>query len=231
MDTQVIAKSFEAAHLEFSKEPMDDYYDHWLLGALSRLRVRTIIHELKDVAGKKVLEVGCEAGFVSLQLGKAGAIVYSFDIVKEALARFKKKILAESHVQKRAPQMFMASAHHIPAAEGVFDGVVCTEVIEHIPYPEWVIREIARVLKPGGIFVLTFPNERIRKIAYPIVELLGINTSVEEQVTLYSYDLGHLLPILAHHLTGVRSYTIPPFVPFTFVSVCKKQTSGASHNV
>lgn len=230
IDTQVVARSYEAAHLEFSKEPMDDYYGHRFLGALSRLRVRTIIRELADVAGKKVLEVGCEAGFVSLQLGKAGAEVYSFDIVKAALSRFGQKIVAAGHGQRRPPQLFMASAHHIPVTEGIFDCVVCTEVIEHIPYPERVISEIARVLKPGGIFVLTFPNERIRKIAYPIVKLLGIDTSVEEQVTLFSYHLGQLLPMLSRHLTVVRSYTIPPMVPFTYVCICSKRAGGATGN-
>jgi len=40
---------------------------------------------------------------------------------------------------------------------GVFDVVIATAVIEHVPDPEGVVREIRRVLKPGGILVMTAP--------------------------------------------------------------------------
>ena len=45
----------------------------------------------------------------------------------------------------------------IPVADGTYDRVICTEVLEHVPHPERVISELARVLKPGGILALTAP--------------------------------------------------------------------------
>lgn len=45
----------------------------------------------------------------------------------------------------------------IPVADASFDCVICTEVIEHVPHPDRVIAELARVLKPGGILALTAP--------------------------------------------------------------------------
>lgn len=50
----------------------------------------------------------------------------------------------------------------IPLADGSVDTVLCTEVLEHVPDPEAVAREIARVLRPGGVALLTSP------FAYPV---------------------------------------------------------------
>jgi ubiquinone/menaquinone biosynthesis C-methylase UbiE len=45
----------------------------------------------------------------------------------------------------------------IPVPDASFDAVLCSEVFEHIPNPIAAIKEFARVLKPGGILVLTAP--------------------------------------------------------------------------
>jgi SAM-dependent methyltransferase len=45
----------------------------------------------------------------------------------------------------------------IPEPDGAFDAVLCTEVLEHVPHPEAALRELVRLLKPGGELVLTAP--------------------------------------------------------------------------
>jgi len=45
----------------------------------------------------------------------------------------------------------------IPVPESTYDRVICTEVLEHVPYPDRVIAELARVLKPGGLLAITAP--------------------------------------------------------------------------
>lgn len=47
----------------------------------------------------------------------------------------------------------------LPFPEGYFDGVLCAEVLEHLPEPEIGIRQISRVLKTGGYLYLTVPQE------------------------------------------------------------------------
>ena len=46
---------------------------------------------------------------------------------------------------------------HIPVDDGSFDVVLCTEVLEHVPEPIEAIREISRILRPGGKLLLTAP--------------------------------------------------------------------------
>jgi SAM-dependent methyltransferase len=45
----------------------------------------------------------------------------------------------------------------LPFADGVFDGVLCTEVLEQSPRPWQIVRELARVLRPGGRLYVTAP--------------------------------------------------------------------------
>lgn len=45
----------------------------------------------------------------------------------------------------------------IPVEDGRFDAVLCTQVLEHVPEPESVLRELNRVLTPGGLLFLTVP--------------------------------------------------------------------------
>ena len=56
-------------------------------------------------------------------------------------------------------QVFAASALALPFADGAFSTVVSNCVIEHIPDLEGTLREVARVLRPGGTFATTLPSE------------------------------------------------------------------------
>lgn len=52
---------------------------------------------------------------------------------------------------------YVCDATAIPVADGSFDAVLCTEMLEHVPEPARVVRELARVLRPGGRLMLTAP--------------------------------------------------------------------------
>lgn len=52
---------------------------------------------------------------------------------------------------------YVCDAAAIPVPDQSFDAVLCTEVLEHVPEPIKVIGEIGRILKPGGVALLTAP--------------------------------------------------------------------------
>lgn len=52
---------------------------------------------------------------------------------------------------------FVSDIVNIPVKDNSFDLILCTEVIEHVPEPILAIKEISRILKPGGILLITAP--------------------------------------------------------------------------
>ena len=52
---------------------------------------------------------------------------------------------------------YVCDAAAIPVGDASFDVVVCTEVIEHVAEPQRLIQEFSRILKPGGLLLLTAP--------------------------------------------------------------------------
>jgi 2-polyprenyl-3-methyl-5-hydroxy-6-metoxy-1,4-benzoquinol methylase len=60
--------------------------------------------------------------------------------------------------QGRALLVVAGDVERLPFRTGVFDGLVCDDTIEHLPHDEAGVRELARVLKPGGRTLLATPN-------------------------------------------------------------------------
>jgi SAM-dependent methyltransferase len=59
-------------------------------------------------------------------------------------------------------------ALHLPFGSGIFDAVICSEVLEHIPDDKNVLREIHRVMKPGSILALSVPRYFPERICWAL---------------------------------------------------------------
>ncbi|MCM8801403.1 MAG: class I SAM-dependent methyltransferase [Candidatus Omnitrophica bacterium] len=112
-----------------------------------------------DIFKKKILIVGCGSGRdTSVIRNKTYAFDLSFNAVKIARQDF--------------PGHFylVADANKIPFKDNCFDSVICSEVLEHVEYPDALISEFNRILRPKGELILTVPNwlsfyGLVRKIA------------------------------------------------------------------
>lgn len=67
------------------------------------------------------------------------------------------KYIGADYLSDRSKPDVICSALQVPFADNSFDTVVSTEVLEHVPEPLRALREIQRVLKPGGYLVLSAP--------------------------------------------------------------------------
>lgn len=117
-----------------------------LLRKETEFNSKWILRELKSVAGASVLDVGCGAGFLSNRLARHKFEVTGVDLAEDALA------VAAEHDSTRSVRYVAGDAYDLRFAAGSFDVVACMDVLEHVEDPSRVIRSIARVLKPGGIF-------------------------------------------------------------------------------
>jgi ubiquinone/menaquinone biosynthesis C-methylase UbiE len=215
-----IKNSVKAAYMEFEKEPMDDYYNNPIFGIFSRQRVKKVIKELGYIKNKNILDVGCEAGYVSIEITKNGASTISFDVCKPAIRKFKEKIKS---IEKKKIKLIIARAHNIPLKQNSIDSAIVSEVIEHLPNLESVYKELNYILKKGGRIIITFPCENVRKKFYPIIKGFGIDTSVEKNVTLFSYSLDEIKKLCEKFFKVKKMYKIPSYLfPITNIIVCEK---------
>lgn len=105
-----------------------------------------------DVRGcKRILDAGCGNGRYSrflLRHADADAVITSFDLSPHMLhrARVRLRNARVSHA--------VADLTRLPYADAFFDAVVCGWVLEHLPDPRPGLRELARVLRPGGKLLL-----------------------------------------------------------------------------
>ena len=216
-----LKNSVKAAQKEFNEEPMKQFYDNKLAGYPSRLRVNRILKELGDIRGKKVLDIGCEAGFVALKiLKKQPSDLYAVDIIEDAIKEFKEKLKNK----KYNTNIILKKAYlqELPFKRDFFDIAVCTEVIEHAPNITKGFDEMARVLKKGGLLFLTFPNEKLRRKVYPIAKLLGVNTDVEKDVTLFEYNPKEIMRLVKKNFIIKKFDRLPWFFPITNFMICEK---------
>ncbi len=100
--------------------------------------------------GLRVLEVGCGRGVgVEILLEQLGAAqVAAFDLDPKMVALAQKRV---ARFGQRA-RVFVGDAEHIDAPDASFDAVVEFGILHHVPNWRQALSEIARVLRPGGVF-------------------------------------------------------------------------------
>jgi 2-polyprenyl-6-hydroxyphenyl methylase/3-demethylubiquinone-9 3-methyltransferase len=95
-----------------------------------------------------VLDVGCGGGLLAEEIASMGFDVTGIDPSEQAIE------VARAHARENglAIDYRVGSAERLPFENGSFRMVACCDVLEHIPGWKLVLGEIARVLRPGGIF-------------------------------------------------------------------------------
>ena len=110
-------------------------------------RIARVLAEIGELhlETARVLDVGCSAGLVAAELARQAGSVIGVDVDVEAI-----RYAAAEHAGPRAPRFLVASGLRLPFGDQSFDAVVCNHVYEHVADPFRLMREIHRVLRPGG---------------------------------------------------------------------------------
>jgi SAM-dependent methyltransferase len=103
-------------------------------------------------SARRVLDAGCGVGYGSVILAEGGALdVVGVDVAGAVVE-------AAKAAERPGLRFEQADVGSLPYPDDSFDAVVCFEVIEHVEDPEAVLRELARVLAPGGVIAISSPN-------------------------------------------------------------------------
>ena len=175
---------------------------------------------LGELRGRRVLELGCGSGEVSVQLAKAGATCIGIDFSPRQLAN------ARALAQREDVRLELREAD---VAELVFlgaesvDTVVAVNTLTYVADLGRVFRQVHRVLKPRAPFVLTLPHPltfattdvggRV-EITRPVWDASGVEFAVGgESLTRYPHSISGLLVQLERANFGVDQLLEVPAQP------------------
>lgn len=118
-------------------------------------RARIIFENLDLIGEEKVLEVGCGRGFYLKTLKSVwpDLDVTGVDVNQKYLDN------AREFLRGLDVKLIKGDATRLPFKSQAFDRIIASEVLEHIPDDKKAISEMYRVLKPGGIAMITVPNK------------------------------------------------------------------------
>lgn len=138
---------------------------------------------------KKVLDIGCNDGYVGEKLIARENVVYGIDISEKELKIARKKGLKVKKVD--------IENQDLPYPQGFFDVVILADVIEHVFDTDSLLKKSFRVLKKGGKLIVTTPN--IASFGRRLMLLAGKSPFIEYSLKLSTNGL----PSVGH----IRYYT------------------------
>lgn len=147
------------------------YYRKPLIGWLFRERINMGLRLLPERRFRHALEVGYGAGAVLLACGDGVESLSGIDL--DADPTPVHALLASRGQQASLTQ---GSVYELPYADGSFDLVVSFSVFEHLHEYERALREVFRVLEPGGLFLLGMPAvNRLMELGFRAIGFKGID--------------------------------------------------------
>ena len=143
-------------------------------------RAKFIFQIVERYRPKKILDVGCGRGFYlkALSFYSFPEEIHGVDINYYYL-NISRKICDDQRVKIK-----QASIYSLPYPSSYFDFIIASEIIEHLKDDKKALLELKRVLKPGGILVITVPNKNFPFLWDPLNWFLMkfFNTHVEKGI-------------------------------------------------
>lgn len=148
----------EAIRLQAEEHPLVPTAEFHSLEEYALYLIHLVAYEeaAKLAGGKDVLDIGCNTGYGTAIVARDSRATTGVDV--------SAKSVSAARELNAAPNLrYLAiDGLQLPFQDDAFDLAVSFQVVEHVFTPEAYLREIRRVLKPGGLAILTTPNATIR---------------------------------------------------------------------
>lgn len=196
---------------------------NFLLRYVEILRLKTIVKLAGISESDSVLDLGCGEGYLLRLLPKAKQIK-GIDISRVALKR------AESLISKYGidATLEFGNAQDLKINEK-FDKIMCSEMLEHVPDPRRVIKNIHAILEDDGLLVVSVPDEKRIKGIMSLLKSLGILRFLHAARKQKDYDwhlheasVQFLRKISRGYFKVVKVKKVPPILNHRIVACLKK---------
>jgi len=188
-------------------------------------RVKLIINMLFIKENDRVLDIGCGEGYIIGKMDKGE--ITGIDLSKTALSMAREKLVNKSNIN-----LLRGNAEKMSFHNDTFNKIFCTELLEHVPCPEKVIKEIIRVSKIDSDIVITVPNEDLINsvkrflLRIKLFDLLldNVPREMNKEWHLHMFNLNRLKGLIRDELE-IISIRATPFLifPIRYVVRCRRK--------
>lgn len=119
-----------------------------------------------DLSNKALIDVGCGGGILAESLANLGANVTAIDLAPQSIETAKLH-LYESGLTVNYECIEIGDKAR--SASESFDILTCMEMLEHVPDPEYILKECSKLLKPGGMAFFSTLNRNSRSYLLGVV--------------------------------------------------------------
>ena len=124
---------------------------------VSRLHVLRECLEGYDLRSQLWVDAGCGTGTLSRWLAEQGCHVRGVDAAPEMVKTAASIALSKSYAGTLTFECIETIAR-LPVPSGSLDGILCSSVLEYVQDPDTCLAEFVRVLRPGGLLLVSVPN-------------------------------------------------------------------------
>ena len=120
-------------------------------------------------AGHSIIDVGCGDGYLLRKAAHRASLAVGADLVE---ARLRASLDGPPGSRRHGGppiELAVADGQRLPFADASFDRIICTETLEHVADAQLALREMARVLKPGGRVAVSVPHFLSEAVLYRLI--------------------------------------------------------------
>lgn len=164
---------------------------------LKQIKYRKMLEALGPTEGKHILEIGSDNGVFSYLFRQQGGHWKSADLDQRSVDAIKELVKTDVYS--------IQDGGSLPFADDEFDTVIIVDIIEHLHDDSGFVRDIYRVLRPGGDLIVNAPNVKTNSLLSRFRQLIGLTEDshghvrpgytpqglrqlLGEQFTLLTYD-------------------------------------------
>lgn len=147
----------------------------------------------------KMLDVGCGFGFFINRAQQSGWDTFGLDVSDFALNYAEKEL--------KLPNLKKGELNQAGYEKNFFNAVTMWNVLEHVPNPSEVLKDIYQILIPGGLVAIRVPN-----VAFHKMVLKSQSVFRRMKIKIYDYDLSYIAAPPPHHLFGYSPATLKKFL-------------------